>query len=233
MRSQILLYVNRTLALIKGEERKAELKFLRAAQKWCESSGDLPTLDLRDVRIVDAVSDICNRLASIVHYVRMTEDGNKTSEVKDELATNKEVIRQSLDWLKIRIDPLTMRNEVQTVYPGDWRINEDSRWVYMVVGDQLSVVVSRDAMEVDLTVCCVVQSHYDEGSEADCSTMESLPYALANAIVQVVASPRDWETFDTVPTFDPTLIPEWLKEPLKEALRPEYERIDGMFRGLE
>lgn len=226
MRNLILSYVNRTLAMIKGKERKAELDFLRAAQKWCRRSGNLPFLDRGCVRIVDTVSDICDMLSTILHRVRMIEGGNKTSEVNDEFLDLKTEIRQSLDFLEDRSDPNTLLKEVQAVYPGNWGINEDSRWINMVVGDVISVAVLKRDDDVDLITRCVVHSLNEKGSEWDYAAIKGLPEALAFAIVQVVAYPRDWQSFD------PALIPDWLKGPLKEALRPEYERIDRMFRGL-
>ncbi len=224
MRNQILSYVNRTLAMINGEERKAELEFLRAAQKWCEKPGNPTTFDSRSAHLVDTISTTCDNIADVVLFEKHWPNQKLTERL--------DAIKKSLDWLECRVDPNTLLKEVQTTYPGDWRINEDSRYIYLVVGEYISVVVSRERGEVDFTVWCAIQSFHDVCGDLGGTDTESLPEALADAIVQVVASPREWQSFEVPPTFDPALIPEWLKGPLKEALRPEHERIDRMFQEL-
>lgn len=224
MRKQILSYVNRTLALIHGEEREAELEFLRAAQKWCERSGNPPIFDKRSAHLVDTISVTCDDIAYVVLFERHKPIQKLTKRL--------DAIKKNLDWLECCVDPNTLFGEVQATCPGDWRINEDSRYIYLVVGEYISVVVSREREEVDFTVWCAIQSFHDVCSVIDGTDTESLPQVLASTIVQVVAPRNGWVSFKQAPTFDPALIPEWLKGPLKEALRPEYERIDGMFQGL-
>lgn len=235
MKSQILSYINRTLALIHGEDRGVELEFLRAARDWSEGMRDaVPVLNTGAILFRDSISDICRELSASLTRARDIEPVRISLGMTGELEwfVNETFFQEGLDWVENLSDPNTLLEEVQAAYPGDWKVNEDSRWVYMVVGDQLSVVLSRGLEKADLTVFCILQSFVDDDSDAYCSDMDSIPMALADAIVQVVATPTDLKDLITLPTFDPMLIPDWLKGPLKEALRPEHERIDRMFQGL-